>query len=617
MEKLIPVHKSILWGGEKLKTLFSRKSESNIAESWEVSVHPDGECGVGHETLSAFLKKYPRAVFPSGGEFPLLIKYIDAAQNLSVQVHPNDEYARRVENDNGKTEMWYVVQADEGAGIYCGFKRDVTKEEFLKSVQSGKVEELLNFIPVKAGDCYLIEAGTVHAICKGCVLLEIQESSNVTYRVYDYHRKDKDGKERELHLEKALEVIDLNAYRNNTGTGAYQKQGENKLRTLTKCKYFTCRELILNEDYIEIIPSSFTAVNIVKGSGFINGAQFHAGDSFFVRCGEQLSLSGKATVVLTNGVEKSYYIGVDLGGTYIKCGIVDEDGNIVEAGKSPTPDNYDDAAKEIARLADELAKKAGVTPLGVGVGSPGSIDGETGKVIYSNNLGWHDAPLKADLEKYLKIPVEITNDANAAALGEAFCGAGKNYRSFVLLTLGTGVGSGIVLDGKLLEGNHGVGAEFGHTVIVAGGNKCTCGRRGCLEAYASATALVSQTVDAMNRHRESALWKVSPDPKKVNGKTAFDAMRLGDETAKQVVDTYIGYLADGVTNAVNLFRPDAVILGGGVSAEGDALIKPLKEKVKELSYGKWEVAPVEIVTATLKNDAGICGAAKLAIDRSK
>lgn len=333
--------------------------------------------------------------------------------------------------------------------------------------------------------------------------------------------------------------------------------------------------------------------------------------------GEKLSLQGEGNIVLPNGVEKSYYIGVDLGGTFIKCGIVDEDGKIVASGKTPTPENYDQTVNEIARFAKELAKKAGVAPVGVGLGSPGAIDGEAGKVLYSNNLRWNNAPLKADLERLLKIPVDITNDANAAALGEAFCGAASKYRSCVMLTLGTGVGSGIILDGKLFEGNHGIGAEFGHTSIVAGGKECTCGRRGCLEAYASATALIAQTVDAMERHRESALWKICPEVEKVNGKTAFDGMRLNDETAIEVVKNYIGYVAEGVTNAVNLFRPDAVILGGGICAEGDALLVPLIKRVKELAFGDWNVSPVEIVTATLKNDAGICGAAKLAIDRKR
>ena len=204
MIRLYPVLKDYIWGGKKLGTLFGRDNGGKkMSESWEVSVHPDGQsvCS-GGETLAQYLAAHPQAVNRAGDPFPVLIKYIDAAQNLSVQVHPSDAFARREENDNGKTEMWYIVQADEGAGIYCGFRRDTGKEEFLRRVADGTVEELLNFIPVKAGDCYLIKAGTVHAIGAGCVICEVQQSSNVTYRVYDYGRLGADGKPRQLHVER-------------------------------------------------------------------------------------------------------------------------------------------------------------------------------------------------------------------------------------------------------------------------------------------------------------------------------------------------------------------------------------------------------------------------------
>ena len=206
IQKMMPVFKDYLWGGEKLKTLFGRKNDGIIAESWEVSIHKDGESVLPgtNKTFSEYLKENPSAVDKNGGNFPVLIKYIDAAKSLSVQVHPNDDYAQKYEHDNGKTEMWYIISADEGAGIYCGFKRDTNKEEFLEKVKDGTVEELLNFIPVKAGDCYLIKAGTVHAIGAGCVICEIQQNSNVTYRVYDYNRRGADGKLRQLHVEKAV-----------------------------------------------------------------------------------------------------------------------------------------------------------------------------------------------------------------------------------------------------------------------------------------------------------------------------------------------------------------------------------------------------------------------------
>ena len=301
MIKLSPVLKDYLWGGEKLKTLFGRKKDGIIAESWEISVHKDGESTLtGTDTTFAeYLKENPMAVDFSGGQFPVLIKYIDAAKNLSVQVHPSDAYAQKYEHDNGKTEMWYIISADSSAGIYCGFKCDTNKEEFLAKVKDGTVEDLLNFIPVKAGDCYLIKAGTVHAIGAGCVICEIQQNSNITYRVYDYNRRGADGQLRPLHVNKAVEVINFNKFKDETDSGVYKAVGNSKIRELTRCEYFSCRELKLNGEYKERNETSFIAIDIVSGNGEIDGERFVAGDSFFVPCEEEFILNGNATAILT------------------------------------------------------------------------------------------------------------------------------------------------------------------------------------------------------------------------------------------------------------------------------------------------------------------------------
>ena len=246
-----------------------------------------------------FLREHPCAVDGEGNPFPVLIKYIDAKQNLSVQVHPNDEYARRVEHDNGKTEMWYIVSADEGAFIYCGLKRDTDKKEFLQKVHDGTVEELLNAIPVKAGDCFLIRAGTVHAIGAGCVICEVQQSSNVTYRVYDYNRRDANGNLRQLHVEKAADVIDFHAFRDQTGGGKAQSAAGGSVRLLTECEYFRCRELQLDGTYQETAERSFLAVNVLEGKGTVNGEPYRAGDCFFFPCGDNMCLQGTGKMILT------------------------------------------------------------------------------------------------------------------------------------------------------------------------------------------------------------------------------------------------------------------------------------------------------------------------------
>ena len=618
MLKLQPILKEYLWGGRKLAALFGRQGGEKIAESWEVSVHADGESLCENGTLAEYLEKNPCAVDQAGSSFPVLIKYIDAKQNLSVQVHPNDDYAQTHEGDNGKTEMWYIVQADDGAGIFCGFKRDTSKEEFLQKVKDGTVEELLNFIPVKAGDCYLIEAGTVHAIGAGCVICEVQQSSNVTYRVYDYNRRDVNGNLRPLHIEKAVEVINFRAFEDGTGRGSLQSVAGGKIRLLTECNYFQCRELQVNGNYRENNSQSFLTVNVLEGEGTINGRSYGKGDSFFLVCGEELRLEGVGKLILTRKHLKKYYGGIDLGGTFVKCGIVDEEGNILVKGKIPTKAErpYREVIEDMAKLVQRLAQEAGVEIIGVGVGSPGMIDSVNGVVRYSNNFGWKNVPLVEEMKRYLRVPVKITNDANAAALGESFSGAGKRFRSMVLVTLGTGVGSGIVLDGKLFEGNGSAGAELGHTVIRAGGERCTCGRRGCFEAYASATALIRQTKRAMEHNKESTMWKIcNGDIDSVDGKTAFDGMRQGDATAKRVVEEYVSDLAAGIVNIANIFRSEIILLGGGICKEGETLLKPLRKILSEELFGGEETVPVKLATATLGNDAGICGAARLAMCR--
>lgn len=312
-----------------------------------------------------------------------------------------------------------------------------------------------------------------------------------------------------------------------------------------------------------------------------------------------------------------HYFGIDIGGTFIKGAIVDENGKIVVKGKTPTESEKgaDAVVENIASLCDELLTKSGMKKeeiSAIGMGVPGMIDSNAGVVVTSNNLGWTEFPIAEKLTALTGLSVKTANDANAAALGEMKFGFGGIYKNLILLTLGTGVGGGIVIDGKLIEGNRGAGAELGHTVIEFNGEPCTCGRRGCLEAYASATAIIRDTKRAMENHKDSKLWEIgSLDA--VNGKTAFDYYDK-DEYAKAVVDSYISHLACGISNMANIFRPDAVVLGGGVCAQGDALILPLQEIVDRDIFGGTLGPRVKVLTAKLENDAGCLGAAALVIE---
>ena len=310
-----------------------------------------------------------------------------------------------------------------------------------------------------------------------------------------------------------------------------------------------------------------------------------------------------------------YYIGIDLGGTFIKGGIVNENGEILVSDKTPTESEKGDkgVAANIARLATELLQRANVDiseAEGLGIGCPGMIDSNEGNVVYSNNLGWENFRICDELSSLLGgIDVKIGNDANVAALGEVKFGAARNYDSAIMITLGTGVGGGIVIDGKLVEGNKGAGAELGHIVIVKGGEQCSCGRRGCFEAYSSATALIRDTKRAMEAHPDSKMWEIgSPDA--VTGKTVFDYAPI-DAYAKEVLDSYIEHLACGLVNYANVFRPEVILLGGGVCAQGDNLIKPVKKIFDKEIYAGEKGPCVPILIAKLENSAGLLGAAAL------
>ncbi len=302
--KLIPACKSYLWGGTRLKEDYRKQSdEATIAESWEVSVHRDGPSVIANgefagRTLADYFAACPQALGRSEA-FPILVKLIDAADRLSVQVHPSDSYARVHENDNGKTEMWYIVDAEPGSGIYCGLKKDSSAAEVRRLTEEKCIEEILNFIPVKAGDCFLIEAGTLHAIGKGCLICEVQQSSNVTYRVYDYGRRGKDGRERELHLDRALEVINYHAFEDKTCSGPLRSMPGGELRKLTSCEYFVCYEVQSQGELVLPAQASFLAVTAISGEGSVNGLACAKGDSFLIPAGTGLTACGRLKLLLS------------------------------------------------------------------------------------------------------------------------------------------------------------------------------------------------------------------------------------------------------------------------------------------------------------------------------
>lgn len=312
-----------------------------------------------------------------------------------------------------------------------------------------------------------------------------------------------------------------------------------------------------------------------------------------------------------------YRAGIDLGGTNIKAGIVDENQKILLEDFVPTRVErpYQEVIKDMTELVKRLLAELGISEdelASVGVGSPGTVDAAQGVVLYSNNFGWENVPLVAELGTYFSCPIGISNDANCAALGEVKAGAAKEIANAVLITLGTGVGGGVIIDGRVFEGAHAGGAELGHTSLIFGGEACTCGRKGCVEAYVSATALIRDAKRAAEKHPGSKMKALCGENlSNMNGKIPFDAAWEGDAAAKEVVENYITYLGEAIVNFVNIFRPDVILLSGGVCNQGEKLTKPLSLYIKDKCFAKESVFIPEVKCAILGNSAGIIGAANL------
>ena len=312
-----------------------------------------------------------------------------------------------------------------------------------------------------------------------------------------------------------------------------------------------------------------------------------------------------------------YRIGVDIGGTNVAVGIMDEDFRLVKKKSTPTAkDDPHGIADAIASLTRDLLFELDASfdeVAGLGIGFPGIVDDKKGLAVYANNLGFRNFPFAAELRRRMPISeIHLDNDANAAALGEAKAGAARGAENVIVITLGTGVGGGIIIGGRLYTGSNAVAGELGHMVIERGGYPCSCGRCGCFEVYASATGLVRMTREGLDAHPESAMHAlVAKRNGKVSGRVPFEAARAGDAAAKAVLDKYLSYLACGISNLINIFQPEVVVIGGGISGEGEKLIEPLTPIVLRECYGNGIVKMPVLRTATLGNDAGIIGAACL------
>ncbi|MBR1860164.1 MAG: ROK family protein [Selenomonadaceae bacterium] len=612
--KLKPACKEYIWGGRRLIDEYNIDCDSPIlAEAWQLSCQSEGASTIingefAGKTLQEYIELKGRKVLGKNcrrfRDFPILSKFIDAKDNLSIQVHPNNRFALQNEGQYGKCEMWYIIDTEPGAFLYYGFKHKITKDEFAQRIKDNTLLEVLNAVPVQKGDALFIEAGTLHAIGKGILLAEIQQNSKITYRVYDYGRVGADGKKRDLHIEKALAV---------TNTVPIIRSGT-AYPHIADCDYFTVDKLNLDGKLTyrvqgTVYEDSFLSILILDGAGTItNKAEkinYKKGDSLFLPANSgDWQIEGTCDALLTTIREKAnpIRVGVNISSSDVQIGIVNEQQQLIAVTKypinpkCPPSEIINETAQSILKLIE-----GNDIPLdqcvGVGVGVPGTIDRRQGTVVYSNNIRWEDVALVKELGEKIPCPVRINNNADCAALGEAIAGVGKHYSDVVMFTLGNGVGGGIILDGEIFEGGIMGGTEVGHQVIRVNGRLCSCGRRGCLEAYVSIPALIRAASQASGQ-------SLTLDD-------IFNMYEQGDVAINEVIEQYVMMLGQGIVNIVNIFRPQLIILGGEMSVYADRFIDQIKNIIKEECFGGVTSLIPEVDIAELGSNAGVIGAANL------
>lgn len=312
-----------------------------------------------------------------------------------------------------------------------------------------------------------------------------------------------------------------------------------------------------------------------------------------------------------------YYLGLDVGGTNMVAGVIDRNYRIIARESIPTRAGrtIDEITADMAEVSKNAVHKAGLQMEDFsswGIGMPSYVNPKTNLLVHANCFGWKNVPIYEYLKKHISLPIHIANDANCATYGEVLAGAARQYTDAIMLTLGTGVGGGIIMGKKIYSGYDNMGAELGHTKLVYDGERCTCGQKGCLEAYCSSTALIRIMKEALKEHTDSLIWELcGKEEEKVNGESLFEAARQGDELAIKIVGDYIGRLAAGISTFITIFRPEVIILGGGIAHAGELLLRPLNEQLASCTFAAAEIGVPEVICAGLGNDAGMIGAAFL------
>ncbi len=567
---LEPVVKKLIWG----------------KEYWTVSAHESGDCLVRGGTYDGLhlsqLWSDHKEIFgvETDGDFPFIVKVIDARDPLSIQVHPDNEYASKTENGaSGKTECWYVMDCDRDASIIIGHKAE-SRQEAARMIEEGRWDDLLREIPVKKGDFFQITPGTVHAIKQNTMIMEIQQSSDVTYRLYDYGRV-RNGEPRALHVDKSLDVMRIP----HTDAGCYTNGVKGRL---VSCRYYDVDryDIAGSRDFEK--SDKFMIISVLEGEGGIDGRKIKAGESFIVSGGYgDFTIFGSLSVMVTR--LPKLYGGLEAGGTKMVCALGYADGTIEDKISFPTTT----PEKSIPRIIEYFKDKE-ICSLGIGSFGPVDVNPDSesyGNILDSPKLAWQHYPLKKVLEDALCVPIKVDTDVNGSCLGEMTFGCAEGMDNVGYVTIGTGIGAGMAVNGQLV---HGMGhPEFGHILVsrIEGDDykgKCPF-HPTCFESLASGPAIEER-------------W----------GKKAEE---LSDRP--EVWEMEADYIAQGLMAMVLTISPRKIILGGGVMHQ-QQLFPLIRKKLKEKLAGYIHTRELDdiddyVVPASLDDEQGIKGAVQLGV----
>lgn len=593
--KIIPLqphYQYRLWGGDRLKRFGFRFNDVSIGEAWTASALPQGSsvvsAGPYAGTPLGELYDTHRELFGiDASVFPLLIKWIDPNDDLSIQVHPDDELAQSLEQQPyGKNECWYILEAPEDGEIIYGHTFE-SKEALQQALESGDVMTGLIRRPVSRGDFLYVPAGTVHALTKDVSVLEIQQSSDTTYRLYDYGRTEPStGEMRDLHVNQGTSA----AFAPHLDYSEPVLQLDHFRTRLTRNPYFFVEKWKIEREE-SVSTDTFRLLSVIEGILEIDGSSFGMGATLLLPANQSFHLSGTAVCLVTgvsSPTKQKARIGIDLGGTNTRIAVVSTDGRVEKQYKLKTQPDLELATllNQIALAVERFGLEYDLTH--VGIVAPGPLDLKRGAFLTPPNLpNWHHQAIVEPLRTLLRLPVTLENDANAAALAEAKFGAGRHVDSVFYVTVSTGIGGGFVHKQNLISGAHGSAGEVGNMIIRKDGPTHPTLNVGALETHASGTAL----------------------QKRAQHKGMTDSMTLlSDETER---NTFVDDLATGLANIIHTVDPDVIVLGGGVTASAPLYWSQLQDAVAMRVYPHLRGA-TPLVLQQLYGDAGVIGAAFLA-----